>query len=304
MIPKLPKNVVDNFITMATGSFQTAEVARELGILTPQGKAVLRTYLNEFVHEGRLERVKNKDGCFRPVDKSLKEINLTNVDIMATIPLELPFGIHDYVSFYHKNTVLVAGEPNSGKTCFLYNVAWMNCNKMEVDFFTNNEASPEEIVKRLAPFNIPIPPPFHIYERYDNYADIMNPDHLTIIDYLDLNSEVYLAGDEIEKIHQKNNNVAIIGMQLPPPSVTYVRGEKTLIHRKLAYGGGFTAKKPVLYLDLWINGKANSGICRIEKAKNRANPTIDPNNMQWEYEIDEWGAKYKSWERFTGNVIC
>jgi hypothetical protein len=294
---KLPKAVVDNWVSMATGSFQLADVARELGIITPEGKAVLRVYLNDFVKEGKVQRVKNRDGIFRPVDNDLTEINLINVDLEKKIPLKLPFAIDQYVEFYPKNIVLVAGESNSGKTCFLYNTAFMNCNDFVVDFYTNNEASPQEIAKRLTALGSPIPPPFHIYERYDNYADVVNPDHLTIIDYLDLDSEVYLAGDEINKIHQKTNCIAVIGMQLPPPTVTFDRGQKKVTHRKLAYGGAFTQKKPVLYLDLWSNGRPNSGICRIEKAKNRAIPNVNPNNMMWEYEIDNWGAKYTNWSQ-------
>jgi hypothetical protein len=298
-MPKLPKGVVENWILMATGAFQLTDVARELGIDSPESKAVLRVYLNDFVKDGKLQRVKNRDGVFRPIDNSLKEIDLNNVDLSKKIPLKLPFEIQQYVEFYPKNTILVAGESNAGKTCFLYNVANLNYENLVVDFFTNNEASPQEIVKRLTPFGLPIPPPFHIYERYDNFADVIHPDHLSIIDYLDLNSEVYLAGEEIERLQQKTNCIVIIGMQLPPPAVTFERGQKKLHHRNLAYGGAFTQKKPVLYLDLWHNGIPNSGICRIEKAKNRAIPSIDPNNMQWKYTIDEWGAKYKKWEQHT-----
>lgn len=294
-MPKLPKHIVENFITMATGSFQTADIARELGIVSPAARSELRAYLSDLVRDNKLERVKGKDGIYRPIDKELKKIDFSNV-VDNKLPLELPFTLHHYVEFYPKNTILVAGEGNSGKTCFLYNTAILNLNRFHVDFFTNNESSPQEILKRLRPFGIEPPLPFDIFERYDNYADVMNPDHLTIIDYLDMNSEVYLAGEEIERIHQKTNCIAIIGMQLPPPIVTYDRGVKKTVHRNLAYGGAFTQKKPVLYLDLWTNGKPNTGICRIEKAKNRAKPNVDPNYMQFEYEIDEYGAKYKSWK--------
>lgn len=301
MPKELTQRIVENWVSMATGAFQLADIARELNIQTESGRSTLRTIMGRIVAAGLAERVGNKDGVFRPIDKSVTEIDLTNVNLDTKIPLKLPFGIHEYVEFYPGNIILVAGESNAGKTSFLYNVAVMNCEALSVDFYTNNEASPQEIVKRLKPFGVPIPPPFHIYERYDNYADVLIPGNITIIDYLDMNSEVYLAGEEIEKIHRKlNGGIAVIGMQLPAPSEVFVRGVKTLQHRTLAYGGAFTMKKPILYLDLWKDGAANTGICTIEKAKNRAKPTVDPNHMKWKYVIDEYGAKFISVERYYG----
>jgi hypothetical protein len=193
----------------------------------------------------------------------------------------------------------VAGETNAGKTSFLYNCAVLNCYSYPTEFYTNNEASKQEIFKRLQPFNLGSPLPFKIYERYDNYADVIIPGHVSIIDYLDMNSEVYLAGEEIEKIHRRiGDGIGIIGMQLPPPVMTEFKGVKKIQHRQLAYGGAFTIKKPVLYLDLWKDGAENTGICKIEKAKNRAKPNVDPNNMMWKYVIDKWGAQFISVERY------
>lgn len=298
---KLQMHIVENWVSMTDGAFQISDAARELGVITPEGRDALRVYLSRMVIAGAIERTSGKDGIFRRVDKTINEINFIDVDLTKTVQVKLPFQIHEYITFYVKNTILIAGESNAGKTCFLFNIAAMNYEKFDVDFFTNNEASPQEIAKRLKALDLPIPPPFKVYERYDNFADVVDPNHLTIIDYLDMNSEVYLAGEEIEKIHRKlNQGIAIIGMQLPPPSKTYERGVEKIHHRSLAYGGAFTQKKPVLYIDLWRDGAPNTGICKIEKAKNRAKPNVDPNNMQWKYVIDSWGAKFLSYERNYG----
>jgi hypothetical protein len=299
MPKELTQHIVENWISLATGSFQLYDVCRELNITTEEGKSTLRMIMHRLVIKGMVERVKGKDGIFRPVNASAEEIKFDEVETSAVIPLVLPFEISSYVEIYQKNVVLVAGESNAGKTCFLYNVAANNMYIMETVFFTNNEATPQEIAKRIKPLGIPIPPPFKIYERYDNYADVIVPDALNIIDYLDMNSEVYLAGDEIERVHQKlRKGIAVIGMQLPPPVKTLFRGVEKIQHRSLAYGGAFTIKKPVLYLNLWCNGGQNQGICRIEKAKNRAQPRVDPNNMMWKYTIDSFGAKFISYERY------
>lgn len=299
MAKELSKQIVANWVTMATGAFQIADIARELNITTEQGRSNLRVYLFRLVSDGLIEKVSGKDGIFRPIDKTANEIILTDIDLDTKVKIELPFGIHDFVEFYPGNIILVAGESNAGKTSFLYNCAVLNSGRYLTEFYTNNEASPQEILKRLKPFDLPNPLPFKIYERYDNFADVIVPGHISIIDYLDMNSEVYLAGEEIERIHKKlGGGIAIIGMQLPPPVNTFDHGKEVKHHRKLAYGGAFTIKKPVLYLDLWKDSAANTGICYIEKAKNRAQPRIDPNYMQWKYVIDEWGAKFIKYERY------
>jgi hypothetical protein len=301
-VPKeLTQARVEQWISMATGAFTLQDIQRELNINTEESKNYLRVVINRLAsgQSGILERVGKKDGVFRPIDKTANEISLENIDLDTKVNLLLPFDIHEYVEFYPGNIILVAGESNSGKTSFLYNTAILNCYSYTTDFYTNNEASPQEILKRLKPFDLPKPMPFKIYERYDNYADVIVPGHVSIIDYLDMNSEVYLAGEEIERIHRKlGGGIAIIGMQLPPAIMTEFKGVKKLTHRSLAYGGAFTIKKPVLYLDLWKDGAANTGICKIEKAKNRAKPNTDPNNMMWKYVIDEWGAQFISVERY------
>jgi hypothetical protein len=302
MPKELTQARVEQWVSMATGAFTLQEICRELNIETEASKNYLRVVINRLATPeiGILERVGHKDGVFRPVDKTINEINLVDIDLTKKINIKLPFNIHEYVEFYPGNIILVAGESNAGKTSFCYNCAVMNCEEFDVDLFTNNEASPQEILKRLKPFGIPIPPLFHIYERYDNFADVILPNKISIIDYLDMNSEVYLAGEEIERIHKKlQGGIAIIGMQLPPPTEMLFQGRTIKKHRQLAYGGAFTIKKPVLYLDLWKDGAPNTGICKIEKAKNRANPRIDPNNMMFKYVIDEWGAKFLTFDRYT-----
>lgn len=295
----LPMSEVEQWVNLTVGAFSLTDARKGIGVDSPQGDATLRTYLSRLVERGVLQRMGSKDGIYRLINSHVEEIDLSNVDVESKVQIELPFGIHQYVTFYPKNIILVSGEGNSGKTAFLYNCAVLNRKAFKVDFYTNNEASPQEIVQRIQAFDIEIPPLFKVYERYDNFADVVKPDNITIIDYLDLNSEVYLAAEEIKAIQSKlGSGVAIIGMQLPPPSVTLYRGEKKLIHRDLAYGGAFTEKRPVLYLNLWNTGVSNKGICRIKKAKNRTKRNVDPNYMQWQYEVDEFGAKFKSWNRY------
>ncbi len=296
---RLTIEIVKNWILLGKGSFQLFDIHKELNIVTPEGKSNLRVIMHRLVQDGFIERVGKRDGVFRMLDGNREQIDWESSDPEKTICLNLPFDIHKYVSLYSKNIIVVAGEVNSGKTAFLYNCAVMNMNQ-PLDFYTNNESSPEEIKKRLTAFDIPSPCPFPIYERYDNWADVIDPDRISVVDYLEMGGDqVYLVGDEIAKIQRKlRSGIAILGLQLPSPTVTFVKGVKKYIHRDLGYGRDFSAMKATLYLSLWKEQGDNAGTCKIIKAKNRVIPLVNPVNMQWRYTIDEFGAKYIKWERY------
>jgi len=300
-MPKLTTQIIKDWIVLGKGSFTLNEIHKELNIITAEGKGHLRVIMHNLVKENYVERVGKRDGVFRMVNSSKDKIEWESANPDATIPLKFPFAIEKYVSLYSKNIVVVAGEVNSGKTAFLYNMAVMNMEQ-PIDFYTNNESSPEEIKKRLTAFEIPSPCPFPIYERYDNWADVIDPDHISIVDYLDMGGDaVYLVGEEIAKIQFKlKTGIAILGLQLPSPTVQLVKGKKQYLHRDLGYGRDFSAMKASLYLSLWKEQGDNEGICKIIKAKNRAMPLINPVNMRFKFRIDEFGAKFVEWEQFTG----
>ena len=216
----------------------------------------------------------------------IRTIDWENADITANIPLQLPFNLHTLCKVYPKSIIIVAGSKNEGKTAFL-----MQCIKLnilpalgfDVDFF-NSETGAEQLKARFETLGIPRPAPFHTWEQYDNFADVIDPTHLSIIDYLDLNAEVYMVGEEIDKIFRKlTTGCAIIGLQKPPPTVTYVKGIKKVIDRDLAYGGGFSAKRAVIYVSL------SNHRLKLVYCKTPMNPKLNPNNKQWSYEFDENG---------------
>ncbi len=159
-----------------------------------------------------------------------------------------------------------------------------NAERFIIDFY-NSETGPEQLKMRFTPLNIPSPAPFNVYERYDNFADIIEPTHLSIIDYLDFNSEVYLVGAEIDAIFRKlTTGCVIIGLQKPPPSVVFTKtGAKKTIDRDLAYGGGFTAKRASVYISL------SSHRLKLIYAKTPAHPKLNPKNMTWQYDFDDDG---------------
>lgn len=239
--------------------------------------------------------LEKRNKAYRIIDADLKPMNWQAADPENTVPLKFPFGIEEYCRIYPKSIIIVAGSKNAGKTGFLYNFIYLNMNNHIIDLF-NSEVGPEQMVERFQPLNIPNPAPFSVYERYDHFADVIHPDHISVIDYLDLDSEVYMVGAEINAIfRKKNTGVAVIGLQKPPPTITFVKGVRKVYERDLAYGGGFTAKRAILYITMGSNK------LKLLYVKTPNNPKVNPNNMQWTFAFDEDGIHFKNIQRYYGD---
>ncbi len=295
MARELTQARVEEWVALVTGKFNVRDIWSEVGIESPEGKAVLRVILSRLVAKGIIS-TNGGGGSYRRLDTDATIINWQAADPTQTVPLRFPFGEHEVAKVYPKSIIIVAGSKNAGKTAYMYNFIAQNMLNFEVDLF-NSETSPEQMHERFQPLNIPNPAPFTVYERYDNFADVIHPDHISVIDYLDLNSEVYLVGAEIDAIFRKlRNGVAIIGLQKPPPTVTFFKGVKKVIDRDLAYGGGFTAKRAILYVTMGENR------LKLLYVKTPRNPRVNPNNMQWSYNIGEDGIHFVNVQRYYGDT--
>uniref|UniRef100_A0A6M3IR03 Uncharacterized protein n=1 Tax=viral metagenome TaxID=1070528 RepID=A0A6M3IR03_9ZZZZ len=292
MPKQLTQQIVLEYLKLVSGTFTARTMCNELNIVTVESKGHLRVILHRLCESGVIAKT-NLDGTYRRIDNERKPIDWQSADISKVLPIKLPFGIHEVCKIYPKSIIVVAGSKNEGKTSFLLECVKLNMGRFVIDLY-NSETGPEQLKERLMPLDIPEPAPFNTYERYDNFADVIEPDHMAVIDYLDFNSEVYLVGTEIDNIFRKINSCAIIGLQKPPPSVTYVKGVKKVIERDLAYGGGFTAKRAVLYISL------SSHKCKLVYVKTPSNPKAKPNNMTWKYSFDDNGY-FTNIQRYYGD---
>lgn len=288
----LRHSVVFQWVELASGAFNVRQMWSELNINTPEDKSHLRKILQRLCDTGVITKTAI-DGTYRRLDSQKKKVNWQTSDPDKYLPIQLPFGIHELCRVYPKSIIVVTGPKNEGKTAFLMSCVMPNVDKFKVDFF-NSETGPEQLKQRFAPLHIPTPAPFDVYERYDNFADVIDPTHLTIIDYLDFNSEVYLVGAEIDAIFRKlTTGAAIIGLQKPPPAVTMVKGVRKVIERDLAYGGAFSAKRACVYISMGSNR------LKLVYVKTRANPRVNPNNAQWSYDFDPDGY-FTNVQRYYG----
>ena len=279
---------IKEWVKITDGRFTLQQIDSELGIQTPQAKNLRRGALKDLCNAGILERIETLSGVYRRLDIELKEFDWQHANIDNVVSLRFPFELEKYVKIYPKSIICLAGGKDQGKTAWLYDFTLKNMfHPLGVDLY-NSETGREQMKERMQNFkvNIPNPAPFRTFERYDNFADVIDKDRISVIDYLDLNSEVYLIGDEIDKVFRKlDRGIAVIGLQKPPPTTVYVKGVKKLVYRDLAYGSGFTAKRAVLYISL------DNNVLKLVVAKTPLNPKVNPTNMMWVFWLKN-GAEF------------
>jgi len=231
-----------------TDHFLTTDSHRFLDLTTTDHKKAANMAFLRMVEEGLIEKHGDRRGCYRVIDSSCETMNFTDTK-NETVDLWLPFNIHEKVEFYPGNIILIAGEPNAGKTAFLINVIKENMNRFEIHYF-NSEMGGSEFGKRLRKVET-----LHItdwkfkaWERSENFGDVIKPGKgkLNIIDFLEIHDNFYEIGGKLAEIHRKlKGAIAIIALQKNPGTDVGLGGFRTLEKPRLALAMGQSRLKIV-----------------------------------------------------------
>jgi len=273
---------VREWILSSSGVFLSSEVVRSLHLSSrDEGKNLSKT-LERLCEQGLIEKYGNKRGNFRTVEKDCQEINFLDVEDNP-VNIQWPFEIERYVLTYPKNIVVIAGVQNAGKTGFLLNTALANKERFKINYFSS-EMGAMELKIRLQKFREPLKQwkTVNFRERSSNFVDVVEPDEVNIIDFLEITEEFYKIAAILKEIYEKlKNGIAIIAIQKDPK-------------KEYGRGGTMGLEKPRLYLNI------EYGKLEIIKAKNWANVEINPNGLSREFKIvqgakfimmDEWKSK-------------
>ena len=268
------KIAIEEWVKGTTGQFSLRNIYSDLRILAPETKSHVRVTMHRLREEGIVVAIGKRDGLYRLVDDKAPEEHWQGADKM-NVPLRFPFELEKFVRILPKSLIILAGSSSAGKTAMLYNIVVMNMHDFEMHLF-NSEMGVMQIQERFNAIDsdIPNPAPFHVRSRQENFADVIEPDAINLIDYMDLDSEVYMIGKELKDIiHKLNDGVAIVAIQKP-------RG------RDLGYGAGYSLKSASLYLSM------DAGKLKIVKARERAISDVDPLGKTWGFHLDNRGANF------------
>jgi hypothetical protein len=271
--PKLP-DIVREWVLTTEGVFLTTDCVRELNLATPGDRKNLNKVLERLKNENIIAKYGDKRGQFRVVDHSMTPMNWKDADVTTSFDLVLPLGFSKLFYLYPKNIIVVAGDGNAGKTAWLLNVARENADKHKINYFTNDE-TPEEIKKRVERFSeagmdVESFDKVDFIVRGKNFLDVIDPDGVTIIDYLKLTDKFWLVAQEIEEIRANlKGGIAIIAIQ---------KDKKADMGR----GGDFAAEASRLYFTL------ERGMVNVIKMKNLIDTNRDPNGKSVKFSL--WGG--------------
>lgn len=266
--------LVKQYVKDTTGAFSISMCFEWISAITQCDKNTIRAILHRFHKNNEIAKYGDKDGWYITVAKDLQKINWTDVDITPS-SIALPFNLTEYVSIYPKNIITVAGEPNSGKTAFCLNIAKMNIgNGMPIRYFSS-EMGAVELKIRLSKFNDISQYEWQeveFYERCSNFAPVINPNGINIIDYMELSDAFYKIAEYTREIYEAlDKGICIIAIQ---------KDKKSDVGR----GGVFGLEKPRLYLNMGRTKDGDSYI-KIVKAKAWANPEVNPNGLVLFYKL-------------------
>lgn len=291
------------------GEFKMQDAAKELGwYKNPSHYTAFRSIVHRAVQSGLIAKVGKIRGIYRTIKKEYLKANLKDV-VCEEFPLVIPFGLHHLVEINPKEIILVAGETNSGKTAFIYNLIWQNIlhyrsvgvlnpsdkeepGKLGIRYFSS-EMGPAAIKKKILDFGPAYP--FELFDsnvtticdRSTGFQDILDSTGLNCVDYIEPpNGDYYMMAPTItEYFSRLTTGVAVIAIQ-----------KKS--YTEFARGGEATLEKPRLAISLIYNKDKNYHTARIVKAKAPRDKSKNLYGMEIDFcvsggtnliELNTWG---------------
>ena len=269
---------VREFVLSSNGVILSSEVVKSLQVSSKEDVKNVSKVLARFVDEGLIERFGKRNGQFRIIDTNYDEIDIIGAD---TTPMNIkwPFDIEKLFLTMPKNVIIVAGEPDSGKTAFMMNFAKLNMYDQEVQYLSS-EMGAQELKSRLIKFDCPLDDWKKVkwIERSSDFADLIKPNAVNIIDFMEIHDQFWIIGGWIKEIFDKlENGIAVIALQ---------KG----IGKEVGRGGDITLEKPRLYLNMF------PGVIKIRKCKNWANPIINPNKKLKTFKLVDGCRFISGWD--------
>jgi len=164
-----------------------------------------------------------------------------NATSTGALPFKWPLKIEEYINLFPGNLAVIAGATNAGKTALLLNTVYLNqfTFPMPIYYFCS-EMGDVELKERLEQFpDMSIEEwNFRPFDRSTDFADVIAPDCVNIVDYLEITEDLYAINTHLTAITRKlGNGLAIVAIQKK-------------VGQKWGRGQEFSAEKSKLYLSM------------------------------------------------------
>jgi len=271
---KLERPIVEGWVRQATGSFTYRDLFAELDIGEVENRDYARVLMKRFCEEKIIRAIDGRHGTFRLIDTEAPVLNWKNAkDYKGLDDLKWPFGLEKYVRIYPRNIVVIGGDPNQGKSAFLYNFIALNQKRYNMVLF-DSENSPQELAVRFEKFEgWEQWPDDLVRERSGNFADVVEPMRVNVIDYLEIHDNFYLVGRYLREIRDAlKSGIAVVAIQKAKGA-------------DLPIGRDFSQQIARLVLTI------DPCLLTVRKAKFFADRNTNPNGMKFSFQLVD-GAKF------------
>ena len=252
------------------------EVDNHFGLRDAVAKENRLQIMQQLKETGVIEQHNTTNKNYRLINKQMEILDYKAPLHQQRLDIRFPLGVEDYVGLYPSNICVVAGSPDAGKTALMLNLVHLNQERYPVHYFSSEMGQPE-LSGRIAMFREDGVDTsawsMTAYSRSTNFEDVIVPDAINIIDFLELTEALYIVNGILTKITNKlGSGIAIVAIQKKMGAT-------------LGRGAEFGLEKPRLYLSL------DQGQMTIVKGKNWTKRNINPTNLYINYRIED-GYKF------------
>ena len=279
---------IRSWVASQPGVFDIRTLYSELELKGKTKQEMARTVLLRMVKEGSVVADGNYRGRYRRAEKNLEKLNWREVTDNS-FNIFLPLGLNKLVRILPRSVIVVSGSSNAGKTGLLLNIAADNMKDQKIYYFCS-EGGAEELRARIKMFDRPLNDwdNLEAYDRHDNFADVIVPNGLNIIDFLEVNSEYWRVDQMLTEIsHKLTTGVCVIALQKNR-------------NQELGVGSDKGLWKPRLYLSMDYNR------ITIQKAKTWVDPAKNPNGLVLDFDLTPAGCRFKiinDWHDKSGDYF-
>lgn len=212
-------------------------------------------------------KLKKRDRFYRIIDREYDLLNFKHKNPTGFFDIKYPFGLEQYVRTPRRSLIVVGGSPQAGKTAFGHNLIRLNVDKHKIVLF-DSENSDAELEERLSKhIGYQDWPDDMIRSRSADFDDVIEPDALNIIDYLEAPENIWEIRTLLRNIRDKlNQGIAVINLQKPEG-------------RDLPYGKDWAKQLPRLVLSM------ENGVLKILKGKSWAQKDINPDGLRFSFKL-------------------
>jgi len=276
--------LIDTWLAMHKGErFDLDTLCRQLDIKTRDDRHEVTKKLSYEVTRKKIEKSVNvRPPIYRPLDNTVVKMDWVNATTPPQLNLKWPagidnthFGYENRIYIPSKGLIVIAGVTNTGKSVWCRNFLWRNMNNYHCVYFSSETSSEDfhDYASRMTwanPLDKKGNPVFDLIDRNKDFKDVIQPDSINIVDWLNIGDNFYQIGAILEGIKEKlNKGIAVIALQKDPA-------------KELGTGGMWSEHLSSLYMTL------DYGRMTVKKAKKWYE--WNPNGHTWGFDIVDRGT--------------